>query len=134
MQLVSDLYPLSDSDHPDSFQVQSESMKELFDDYLNPPLDIVQRTENGAELISRALPFARSENGDFLFWDTGEPLSDGEYPIYLTDFSGGINLAGNALDEVIKNLIHPDHFRSVLFFHNKPLESTFKCFRQLYYE
>ncbi|KAA2242647.1 hypothetical protein F0L74_08940 [Chitinophaga agrisoli] len=118
-------------DHPDSWEVQFEEMKDLFDSYIDPPLYAVEEVEGGVDLIKNAAPFARSENGEFLFWDMRHPLADGEFPIYFTDFSAGISLAGNSLPEFIKNVSTASSFKSILKFYSKPLEASFEGFKEL---
>jgi len=118
-------------EHPDSFLLQSEEMKDLFISYIDPPLYAIQEVPGGVELIKNAVPFARSENGEFLFWDIRNQLPDGEFPIYFTDFSNGISLAGNSIPEFIKNVTSPDRFKSILKFYPKPLNNTFEGFKEL---
>ncbi|MBC9932769.1 SMI1/KNR4 family protein [Chitinophaga qingshengii] len=118
-------------DYPDSWLVQHRKIKFLFDDYLNPPLFVIREDPQGIELIEHAIPFARSENEDFLFWDMRHPLPDGEYPIYCTAFSSGIYFAGNSLPEFIRKVTSPEHFKSVLNFHTQPLKAVFEGFKVL---
>lgn len=114
--------------HPDSWMIQNEDMKYLFLSYINPPLHAITKVEKGVDLIRRAEPFARSENGDFLFWDTENSLSNGEFPVYFTNFSNGINFAGNSLLEFIKIITSESTFKSVLNFHKRPLNPVFEGF------
>jgi hypothetical protein len=118
--------PLKNAQHPDSFQVQKAAMKILFDEYLDPPLDAIMQVKDGPELIRQAQPFAHSENGEFLFWDTRNPLPDGELPVYYTDFSGGIRHAGNSLTDLIRKITDPQDYRSVLYFNRAPLNPVFE--------
>ncbi|NSL88090.1 SMI1/KNR4 family protein [Chitinophaga sp. Mgbs1] len=118
-------------DHPDSWVVQYKKMKGLFDYYLDPPLFAIREAEGGTDLIANAIPFARSENGEFLFWDIRHPQPHGEFPVYFTDFSTGIRPAGNSLTTFIKNVSGEATFKSVLKFYQKPLEASFQGFKEL---
>ncbi len=118
--------------HVDAWQVQNKDLKGLFQSYLNPPLYSIASQEGAIKLIETAEPFAMSENGEFLFWDISNPLSNGEFPIYFTDFSNGVHFAGNSLLEFINIVTHPDKFKSVLKFYQRPLEKCFEGFQNLH--
>ncbi len=112
--------------HPDSWFVQRQRISKLFQHYLEKSLYLFKEDESYPELVAHAEPFARSENGDFLFWDTRQVLHNGEMPIYCTDFSSGICHAGNNLFSFIKNVTSAQRFKAVLPFHTQSLPATFK--------
>ncbi|SDF14066.1 hypothetical protein SAMN05216464_11393 [Mucilaginibacter pineti] len=118
--------PMADADHPDSFQLQSAAMRLLFEQYLNPPLFAITDTPDGVALISAAVPFAATENGEFLFWDTRNRLPNGEYPVYFTGFNNGIIHTGNSLTELILNVTTQVGVKPVLPFYLKPLDAVFE--------
>jgi hypothetical protein len=112
-------------DHPDSWLVQNKALKQLFNDYLNPPLSSIAAH---IDLIKNAELFAMSENGEFLFWDIQHPLPNGEFPIYFTDFAIGVFFAGNSIAEMIETFTDHAQFKSVLKFYENPLIPCFEGF------
>ncbi|HWW41500.1 SMI1/KNR4 family protein [Pedobacter sp.] len=118
--------PMADEQHPDAFQLQYPAMRSLFDTYLDPPLLAISDTPGGIGLIQNGVPFATSENGEFLFWDIRERLPDGEFPIYFTGFDLGIVHAGNSLFEFLALVTRSETFKSVLPFYTRPLEAVFR--------
>jgi hypothetical protein len=121
-------------DHPDSFMMQNEDMKGLFEGYTDPPLFSLTEQPGAIELVKNAEPFAKSENGEFLFWDIDNQLDDGEFPIYFTDFSSGVKAAGNSLKEFIAIVTDPARYKKVLHFYQQPLAKSFEGFQELVWE
>lgn len=67
--------------HPDSWYVQTKYIKMTILEAIR--LNQAEYEPDGnKELLERAIPFAMSENGDYLFWDIIE-MKDNEYPIYV---------------------------------------------------
>ena len=61
------------------------------------------KPDGNEPLIKNAVPFGKSENGDFLFWNIlSEPQRD-EFEIYITDFGGmGVLKIADSIDEFIE--------------------------------
>jgi hypothetical protein len=89
----------------DSWQVQSLRIKQLmtafYEEMEYDPLFVEPAGYPGIE--STLVPFARSENGEYLAWDTAARLPNGELPIYVvTAHMGGIRFGGNSLQHFIE--------------------------------
>lgn len=111
--------------HPDSWFVQNIEMKDLFQYYLDVELSIFD--ENDKKLLEFAEPFAKSENGEFLFWDKRVVLENNEMPIYFTDFASGIFYVGSTIYELI-TIVTGEEYKNVLKFYTKQLPLTFESF------
>lgn len=117
--------------HPDSWFIQSRKIKAIFEYYLDEMINVLEDDPAYPQLIAHGIPFARTENGEFLFWDGSKKQDNGELPIYFTDFSTGIYHAGDSLYEFIANVTSAQHFKSVLRFTSQPLPATFKPYQQI---
>ena len=115
--------------HPDSWFVQNKEMKSLFDYYIQTLLSVLN--EDDKELLKSAEPFAKSENGEFLFWNRSQILANNEMPIYCTDFSSGIHHVGNSLYDFIC-LVTGENYKSALKLYTNPLPSIFKPYKEIY--
>ena len=81
-------------------------------------------------LIANAEPFMFGENGEIVFWDIRES-KDGEYPIYLVDFSVGAYYAGANFKEFIINLTDKNTYKKILTFRENPLMPKFRPLKML---
>lgn len=121
------------NDHPDSWHVQNPIFKERFLSVLEwgDPEELKQDIlfpDGSIELLHRAEPFAKSENGEYLFWDPDNGEQN-EFDIYITDFKGvGFTKIAANLDEFFERVTNADIFKQVLPFHTTPLPKTFKGF------
>jgi len=102
--------PLLDSQYPDSWEVQYKKVKGWMDDFYgdkDESYDFLFEPDGTADLVKNAVPFAMSENGDYLIWDVENPDERGEYPIYLIAprFSG-IIYYGKDLAEFVNHVIN----------------------------
>ena len=97
--------PLLDNKFPDSWEVQSKKYKGWMDDFYGAEgkvYDFLFEPDGTAELVKNAVPFAMSENGDYLIWDVENPDERGECPIYgITPRFSGIIYYGRDLFEAI---------------------------------
>lgn len=78
------------------------------------------------EQLKHMYPFAKSENGDYLFWNTESGTTDEEMDIYLTNFRDGFVFIGKNLDEFFDKATNPNLFNSFPLKFDKPLPPTFK--------
>jgi hypothetical protein len=119
-------------DHPDAFHVANKRLRNTFYQYLDIDLEIL-KDENTRSVFERAVPFAISENGHFLFWDKQNPDANGEFPIYLADLPVSIKHVANDLPELISKLTDPDKVQSVMQFTRTPLPATFSPYAEIKY-
>jgi hypothetical protein len=63
-------------------------------------------------------------------WDIRES-KDGEYPIYLVDFSVGVYYAGANFKEFIINLTDKNTYKKILTFRENPLLPKFRPLKML---
>jgi len=100
--------PLHDGQYPDSWEVRSKVIKERMNDFYSSDecvsgnWSFVFEPDGSPDLTEYAIPFAMSENGDYLIWDTRNPDEHGEFPIYLIAprFSGNIYCGKNLAEFV----------------------------------
>jgi len=88
--------------------------------------DFLLEPDGSHELVNNAIPFAMSENGEFLIWDILNPDERGEYPVYsLAARMGGVRFAGKDLidfvcrcmdDEQVKTALGPGYSKFPLTF------------------
>lgn len=76
--------------YPDSFLVRSEEIISTYQDVLNNEEELWFDLEPDItyKQLKNLIPFAMSENGDYLFWDIDSDKSSNELDIYITDFRG----------------------------------------------
>lgn len=72
----------------DSWTIQTAVLKQTFNYFIENDAYLTLEPDGSVELIERAVPFGKSENGDFLFWDLDSSSCDDELDIYVTDFGG----------------------------------------------
>ena len=119
-------------DHPDSFPVARKRLRSFFDAYFDIELEIL-KDEHTRALLERAEPFAKSENGEFLFWDREHPDAAGEWPIYLANFPVSITRVANDLPELISKVTNAATVQSVMQFTRSPLPATFSPYDEIRY-
>ncbi|WP_315500195.1 hypothetical protein [Capnocytophaga gingivalis] len=113
----------------DSLENQNIYLKNIIKEYLEVPLMLFEDSDN-YDLIAHAEPFMFSENGEIVFWDIRES-KDGEYPIYLVDFSVGVYYAGANFKEFIINLTDKNTYKKILTFRENPLMPKFRPLKML---
>lgn len=117
--------PLEDSD--DSFFIRSQEIIATYQEVLNDESELWfdLLPDMSFSLLKDLVPFAMSENGHYLFWNTQSKSSD-EFDIYLTDFrgTGFIRVASNLYDFFAK-VTSVSSYKEVLPFQTKVLPKTF---------
>lgn len=91
--------------YPDSWLVQSPKIKQYMDDfYEEMEHDPFLVEPDGYEGIEQSLlPFALSENGEYLAWDVAHRTPDGELPIYvIASRLGGIRYGAENLSRFVE--------------------------------
>jgi hypothetical protein len=86
--------------YPDSWLVQSPKIKQYMDEfYEETEHDPFLLEPDGYQGLERSLlPFAMSENGEYLAWDLAHRTPDGELPIYvIASRLGGIRYGAENL-------------------------------------
>lgn len=123
------IYVWTDTSFCDSFPNQSLAIQSTYSDVLNNADDVWFDLKPDAdfEKLKRFIPFARSENGYYLFWDPVRNRPD-EMDIYITDFNGlGFVRAASDLYELFEKMTSPDRFKEVFpLFVQEALPATFK--------
>ena len=119
-------------DHGDSWNVRSEEIRDTYfeeieniEDEDDDDFVYILEPDGSLELMKTWVPFASSENGEYLFWDIREEHNK-EFDIYITDFRSGIIKAAKDLHELIDKMSDPEKFKKVLPFNEKPLPKVFK--------
>jgi hypothetical protein len=115
--------------YPDSFSVRSKEIISTYEDVLCDEKELWFDLE--PDIIYRQLknliPFAMSENGEYLFWDIDKEKSSTELDIYITDFRGlGFTKVAENLYEFFHKVTSENGFQEVLPFSQKPLPKVFK--------
>ena len=88
--------------HPDSWIEQTKYIKSTIIYCMENKL-IDYEPDGSKELLERCVPFAMSENGQYLFWDPQKP-SNNELPIYvLGSEMGAVRYAASSLYEFVEN-------------------------------
>lgn len=119
--------PLKDENAPYALQSQIAQMKLMFLDYIHPFLGAGPEAAE-ITLLEHAVPFARSDEGQYLYWDLSKSLENGEYPIRYAYFSMQITgtPAGNSMAELIENMTC-EKSRDILIFNYRPLKAVFSA-------
>jgi hypothetical protein len=112
-------------EYGDSWNVRTEEIRDTYIDDLEDYDEDDMEPDGSIELMETWVPFASSENGDYLFWDIRKE-KNGEFDIYITDFRSGIIKAAKDLYELIEKLGDPKKFKKVLPFSERPLPKVFK--------
>jgi hypothetical protein len=117
----------------DSFFSQSCAIKGTYSDVLGNPNDVWFDIEPDVdfERLKRLIPFASSDNGNYLFWDSARTVPN-EMDIYITDFRGlGFVKAASSLYELIEKMTDPKQFKEVFpLFYQEELPATFMPFQK----
>lgn len=89
----------------DSWSNQTKILKHTFNEFISNNWYLTLKPDGDETLIKNAVPFGKSENGDFLFWNIlSEPQRD-EFEIYITDFGGmGVLKIADSIDEFIESI------------------------------
>ena len=117
-------------DHGDSWEVQNPIFKERFLDVLEwgDPEELkedILYPDGSIELLQRAEPFAKSEQGEYLFWDIESGNGD-EFDIYITDFKGlGFTRAAASLFGFFEKITSASTYKDLLPFNQAPLPAEF---------
>lgn len=117
-------------DYPDSWQVRSPWIKEGMDEFYaemeyDDPFELEPDGYVGLE--KSLLPFAMSENGEYLAWDMSKRGPDEELPIYvIASRLGGMRYGGANLDEFVGNCLSEHKVKQVLGTGYTPLPPTFE--------
>lgn len=115
-------------DYPDSFVNQSAGIKSTYSDVLCNPDEVWFDLEPDAdiEVLRRLVPFSKSENGFYLFWDVDSGKD--EMDIYVSDFNGlGFVKAASSLCEFFERVTSAERYKQVFpLFRQSPLPATFE--------
>lgn len=115
-------------DYCDSFFNRCKAIKSTYNHLLNNPDDVWFDLKPDAdfEMLKRLIPFAKSENGYYLFWDPYGSIAN-EMDIYITDFRTGFIKVARNLYELIDKMTSAQHFQEVFpLFRQQPLPATFE--------
>jgi hypothetical protein len=116
-------------DYCDSFKNQSRAIRGTYSDVLGSAEDVWfdLAPDVDFEKLKRLIPFAGSENGNYLFWDPARKTPD-EMDIYITDFRGlGFVKAAANLQELIEKMTSAERYKEVSpLFYKEPLPATFR--------
>lgn len=117
--------------HADSWYVQTKYIKGAILEAIEQNLAEYE-PDGSKELLERAVPFAMSENGDYLFWDITE-MKDNEYPIYvLGDPMLAIWFGANNLYEFVEKCNDSNAVKKILGSGMYPLLPTFQPLKPFY--
>lgn len=113
-------------DYCDSWINQTSELKETFNEFISNEWYLTLEPDGNESLILNAVPFGKSENGEFLFWDiSSEPQKD-EFNIYITDFGGiGVIKIAESLDEFIDKITNSNLDAKTSEFINQSLSPIF---------
>ena len=103
--------------HPDSWLVQSPHIRQLMDEFYDEmEHDYFLLEPDGYEGLERALvPFAMSENGQYLAWDANHRNAAGEFPIYvIAARMGGIRFGADNLYQFVEKCTDDAAVKTVL--------------------
>jgi len=100
--------PLLNEQYPDSWEIRSKVirgwMNEAYSDDAITAYPFILESDGSIDLVKNAIPFAKSENGDYFIWDVMNPDERGEYPIYtICPRFSGIRYGGKDLAEFISS-------------------------------
>ena len=117
-------------DYPDSWPVRSPYIREAMDAFYTEmePDDPFYLEPDGYLGLERSLrPFAMSENGEYLAWDTSKRGPDEELPIYvIASRMGGLRYGGANLSEFVESCLSEQAVKQVLGPGYSPLPPTFE--------
>jgi hypothetical protein len=117
-------------DHPDSWLVRSPYIRTAMDEfYAEMELDdlFLLEPDGYLGLEKSLLPFAMSENGEYLAWDMAKRGPDNELPIYvIASRMGGLRYGGANLNEFVESCLSEQKVTQVLGPSYTPLPPTFE--------
>lgn len=117
-------------DQPDSWLVRSPCIREAmtaFYQELNPDDPFELEPDGYLGLEKALLPFAMSENGEYLAWDTSKRGPTNELPLYvIAARMGGVRYGGASLTEFVESCLSEQAVKQVLGPGYKPLPPTFE--------
>jgi hypothetical protein len=115
--------------YPDSWLVRSPCIREALDEFyaeMAPDDPFSLEPDGYLGLAPSLLPFAMSENGQYLAWDISKRGPDGELPIYvIASRMGGLRYGGANLHELVERCLHEQAVKQVLGPGYPPLPPTF---------
>ena len=120
-------------DYGDSWNIRTDAIKNTYyNDLINNNIWFELEPDGNIELLKRLVPFAASENGYYLFWDT-TIMEKNEFNIYITDFNGiGFRNAGKTLYEVLEKMTHQKYYKEIFpVFEKEPLPKIFECLNRI---
>jgi hypothetical protein len=117
-------------DYPDSWLVRSPYIREAMDAFyaeMEPDDPLLLEPDGYLSLERSLLPFAMSENGEYLAWDTSRRGPDKELPIYvIASRMGGLRYGGANLNEFVERCLSEQVVKQVLGPSYPPLPPTFE--------
>lgn len=117
-------------DYPDSWLVRSSYMRQALDAFyaeMEPDYPFFLEPDGYLGLECSLLPFAMSENGEYLAWDTSKRGPDEELPIYvIASRLGGLRYGGANLNEFVERCLSEQAIKQVLGPGYPPLLPTFE--------
>ncbi|MDR0817277.1 MAG: SMI1/KNR4 family protein, partial [Clostridiales Family XIII bacterium] len=117
----------------DSFIFQSEVIKNTYADLLYKRADVwfPLGPDVNFEILRCLVPFSKSENGNYLFWDIDSGYD--EMDIYITDFRGlGFIKAARDLYEFFDKVTSQERYNEVFpKLYGSPLPSTFRSLKKV---
>lgn len=117
--------------YSDSWMIKSKELKSTLLEIIDNDWYLTLEPDGYIDLIKRAIPFGKSENGDILFWEDSS-YKNNELNIFITNVKGaGVFFMGNTLFDLIENMIVQTKFKGSLFFSNYPLEPIFKAIKKI---
>jgi hypothetical protein len=116
--------------YPDSWLVRSVYIRQAMDAFyaeMEPDYPFFLETDGYLGLERSLLPFAMSENGEYLAWDTSKRGPDEELPIYvIASRMGGLRYGGANLNEFVERCLSEQAVKQVLGPSYPPLSPTFE--------
>lgn len=114
-------------DYGDSVFVRSAEIKNTYiDDVLNDDIWFEIEPDGTKEILIRLYPFASSDNGLYLFWDT-DSFDNNEFDIFITDFRGiGFKKIATDLYKCLEELTKGYKIRKELPFAISPMKNIFE--------
>ena len=117
-------------DYPDSWLVRSPYIREAIAAFyaeMEPDAPFPLEPDGYLGLERSLLPFAMSENGEYLAWDTSKRGPDKELPIYvIASRMGGLRYGGANLNEFVERCLSEQAVKQVLGPGYPPLPPTFE--------
>ncbi len=119
--------------YPDSWHIRSKEIISTYQDVLDDEDSLWFDLEPDVtyQKLKDLIPFAKSDNGEYLFWDI-ESGEDQEFDIYITDFRGiGFTKVASNLYELFEKITSESSFKEVLPFNQNPLPNVFQPLKKI---